>query len=121
MAKKAMENAPASAPMEVKAKIFSVNMAGNPRANLSLSLNDAFVINGAKLMESGDGELFVAMPAYRQANGKYQDVCYPLTTELREEINRAGINAYSQALGQLQGQNAAPFPEQAPPAMDGQV
>lgn len=121
MAKKAMENASTHAPMEVKAKIFNINLDGNPRATMSLSLNDAFVINGAKLMESGDGELFVAMPAYRQASGKYQDVCYPLTAELREGINRAGLNAYNQALGQLQGQNAAPFPAQAPPVMEAQV
>lgn len=113
MAKNIKAAAPTYEPLDVKAKIYSVNMEGNPRANMSVSLNDAFVINGVKLMESGDGELFAAMPSYRQSNGKYQDVCYPLSKELREEINRVANSAYQQAIGQLQGQNAAPFPEPA--------
>lgn len=114
MAKKTMESNPLNTePMTVKAKIYNVNMSGNPRANLSLSLNDAFVVNGVKLMERADGELFTAMPSYRQGNGKYQDICYPLTPELREEINQVAITAYNQALGQLQEQNTPPFPEPA--------
>ena len=119
MAKSMKENT--AAPMEVKAKISHINPEGNPKATLSLSLNDSFVIRGAKLMESGNGELFTVMPSYRQASGKYQDVCYPLAQELRDEINRVTVNAYNQALEQLQGQNAAPFPEAPPPTMDAQV
>ena len=78
MVRKTMENNPPVAElMTVKAKIYNVNMTGNPRANLSLSLNDSFVVNGVKLMERSDGELFTAMPSYRQSSGKYQDICYP--------------------------------------------
>lgn len=113
MAKNTKEMAPFNPNMEVKAKIYSLNLEGNPRANLSLSLNDAFVVNGVKLMEKADGDLYAAMPSYKQSTGKYQDVCYPLAAELREEINRVANSAYQQAIGQLQGQNAAPFPEQA--------
>lgn len=102
-------------PMKVDVKISSIRPEGNVRAYASINLNDCFAIRNVKVVDSSKG-LFIAMPSYKAGNGEYKDICFPITKELREQLNNAVIDAYKQALTQSQQQKAADSPpfEQAP-------
>lgn len=110
-------------PMKVDVKISSIRPEGSIRAYASVNLNDCFAIRNVKVMDSTKG-LFIAMPSYKAGTGEYKDICFPVTKEFREQLNRAVIDAYQQALTQSQNPNqqkaadASPF-EQAPEQRSG--
>lgn len=91
-------------PMKVAVKIGSIRPEGNIRAYASINLNDCFAIRNVKVVDSSKG-LFVAMPSYKSGNGKYKDICFPVTKEFWELLNHAVIDAYHQSLAQSPGQN----------------
>lgn len=82
--------------MELKANVNLYTKPGNLKAFASLSIDEAFVIRNLTVRESENG-LFVSMPSYKQG-GEYKDVCYPLSKELRDEINKVVIDEYKQEL-----------------------
>ncbi|MCR5338865.1 MAG: SpoVG family protein [Lachnospiraceae bacterium] len=63
-------------------------------ASGSLTLDKSFSVLGIKVMKSKEGNLFVAFPSYRAANGDYKDVCFPITKDLREDITLAVLTEY---------------------------
>lgn len=89
--------------MKVDVKIGSIYPEGNIRAYASVNLNDCFAIRNVKIIDSSKG-LFIAMPSYKAGN-EYKDICFPVTKEFREQLNKAVIDAYHQALIQSQNQN----------------
>jgi stage V sporulation protein G len=91
-------------PIKVDVKISSIRSEGNIRALASVNLNECFAIRNVKVMDSTKG-LFIAMPSYKAGNGEYKDICFPVTKDFREQLNKAVIDAYHQALTQSQAQN----------------
>lgn len=69
--------------------------------------DDCFIVNNVNILQ-GKENLFVAMPSYKtkqvDKNGKaiYQDVCYPVTKEFREELYAEIVNQYEKAKEQKQ-------------------
>ena len=63
------------------------------RAMATLVVNDEFAIHGIRVIEGKNGE-FVQMPQKRDNNGNYNDIIYPVTAELREQINNAVLERY---------------------------
>lgn len=66
---------------------------GNIRAYANVVLDEVFKITNIAIIESQEkGQLFVSMPRYRtklvDENNRpvYQDICYPVTKEFREEL-----------------------------------
>lgn len=63
----------------------------NIRGLARIYLEDCFVINNVSLLQGKNG-LFVAMPSYKtkqtdeQGKSIYQDICFPVTKEFREEL-----------------------------------
>ncbi len=98
--------------MKYDVRISNLRADGAIKAYASVNLNGEFAITGVKIMEGSKGT-FVAMPSYK-SNGEYKDVCFPITKEARAEFNDAVIDAYEQALTQLQGkaQKQADMPTQ---------
>lgn len=86
--------------MEFKANVNLYTKPGNLKAFASLSIDEAFVIRSLTVRESENG-LFVSMPSYKQG-GEYRDVCFPLSKELRDEINKVVIDEYKQELVNFQ-------------------
>lgn len=75
---------------EFKAKKGKAN---NLKAFASITLNEAFVVTGLKILEGKKG-LFVTMPQTSGKDNEYFDVAFPLSKELREEITDAVIAEY---------------------------
>lgn len=66
----------------------------------SISIDDKFAVSGIRVVNSENG-LFAAMPQTRDNKGDYRDVCFPVTAELRQQINDAVLNEYANALDTL--------------------
>ena len=81
---------------------------GNIKALASITLDDAFIVSGLKVTDGNKG-LFVQMPSQKgtdkDGNVKYYDTAFPLSKELRGEINSVVLDAYQGKLNELQ-QNA---------------
>jgi stage V sporulation protein G len=66
---------------------------GNTLAFASIAIDDLAAIRGIRVVNSVNG-LFVAMPQSKDNNGQYHDIAFPLTSELRKEINSAVLDEY---------------------------
>lgn len=74
----------------------------------SIVLDNSFSVGNVSVVEGKKG-LFVAMPSYKAGNSRYRDVCFPITKEFREKVNRAVLETYQQAKEQAmqEGQERA--------------
>ncbi len=71
----------------------------------SIVIQDSFVVHDLRVV-NGDKGLFVAMPSRKLPNGDFRDICHPINTDARNEIQRAvldqfavegGVDAFSHA------------------------
>lgn len=67
------------------------------KAVSSLVIDDCFVVKNVRVVEGKNG-LFVSMPSRRNADGKYSDICFPIVSEVREQIEKIVLEAYQEAL-----------------------
>lgn len=78
---------------------------GNKLANASIILDDAFVVRNLSVMNGSKG-IFVSFPSQRgldkDGNEKYYDTAFPLSADLRSEINNVVLDAYFEKLNELQ-------------------
>lgn len=63
------------------------------KAYVTFVINDNFAIHDARIIEGNNG-LFVAMPS-RKTNTGFKDICHPITSELRQEIEYLIIKEYN--------------------------
>ena len=63
----------------------------------SITLDDAFVIRGLKIIEGASGP-FIAMPSRKRRDGTFQDIAHPINMETREWMEGLIIAAYKQEL-----------------------
>ena len=85
----------------ISVKITSVFETGAVKAKANAVLG-RFGVRGIKLGEGKSG-LFVAMPSYKSAKGKYIDIFFPMDKEAKEELAGAVLRAYAEK----QAENAA--------------
>ncbi len=67
----------------------------------SITLDDAFVVRGLKIIEGASGP-FVAMPSRKRKDGTFQDIAHPINMETREWMEHQVIAAYKQELQQAE-------------------
>jgi len=63
----------------------------------SITLDDAFVIRGLKIIEGATGP-FVAMPSRKRKDGTFQDIAHPINMSTREWMEAQVIRAYKEEL-----------------------
>ena len=59
----------------------------------SITLDNAFVIRGLKIIEGASG-LFIAMPSRKRKDGTFQDIAHPINMATREWMENQVIAAY---------------------------
>lgn len=74
--------------MTVDAKIVFRPDDGVVIAVANIVLDGVFVIRGVRLVDGKKGS-FVSFPACKNKEDKYVDICYPITADLREDIQVA--------------------------------
>ena len=62
-------------------------------ATASVTLGGCFAVQGIQVREGKNG-VFVSMPQRKDAKGRYHDVCFPTTAEMRRAINAAVLGEY---------------------------
>lgn len=59
----------------------------------SITLDNAFVIRGLKIIEGATG-LFIAMPSRKRKDGTFQDIAHPINMATRQWMENQVIAAY---------------------------
>jgi len=62
----------------------------------SVTINDIVGINGIRVV-NGEKGLFAAMPQTKDSNGEFRDIAFPVTKELRLQLNKAILDEYAAA------------------------
>jgi stage V sporulation protein G len=78
-------------------RIRKINQEGKMKAIVSITLNNQFVVHDVRVIEGNNG-LFVAMPSKRTPDGEFKDIAHPITSETREIIQTAVLEAYNAEL-----------------------
>ena len=85
------------------------------RAIASVKVLDAVYLTGLRVIEGKHG-LFVSMPNRKTNGGEYQDIYFPASKEMRNELTRVILESYEK-----QAANPSPRPaaSAAEPALAG--
>lgn len=67
---------------------------GSVVAFASVTINDIFAVNNIRVVDSKK-RLFVTMPQVKDNKGEYRDICFPVTADLRKQLNEAILGAYA--------------------------
>jgi stage V sporulation protein G len=90
-------------PMKLDVSVRPIEPKGNLVGFVSLKINDSFVIDDFKVLQSDKG-LFVGMPSKPDKSRKtgYRDTARPITKEFLAELTEAVTTAYHEAIEKLQ-------------------
>ncbi|KXS49743.1 MAG: stage V sporulation protein G [Halanaerobium sp.] len=79
-------------------RVFPVNINGSlVKAYATVTFDDAFVIREMRVVEGKNGT-FLSMPARRKRNGNYQDICFPISTKLRDLMENEVLEKFNELL-----------------------
>lgn len=74
-------------------RVRILNTQTRLKAVSSITIDNQFAIHDIRIIESEDG-LFLAMPSRKAPNGKFFDICHPINSESRKEIEDAIFEEY---------------------------
>ena len=85
----------------------------------SVTINDMVAINGIQVIDGKNG-LFAQMPQTK-VNGEYKDIAFPVTKDLRLQLNKAIVDTYVAEKNSVkeqikEGQTAKDAPAKEAPA-----
>ena len=117
---------PAIPAMKIDVRITSTrNHYGDPtRALATVTLNDAFVIKGFRVVK-GENGLFCSMPARRLRNGEFSEICNPITADFSRQLSASVLGEYQVHLAQQMSESQEvphvidPVQEQEPQGYEG--
>lgn len=76
-------------------RIYRVEGTGNLRAYAAVTLDDAYVIHGLRVLE-GEAGFWVGMPASKNKRGEFKDIFHPITREARDILVKTVISRYEE-------------------------
>lgn len=74
-------------------RIRKIDDEGKMKAVASVTFDGEFVVHDIKVIDGRNG-LFIAMPSKKMGEGDFRDIAHPLTSETRNKIKEAILNAY---------------------------
>lgn len=83
--------------MSVEAKVYPSKSEGKILAYASVTLGGCFAVNNIRIMDGQKG-IFLAMPDRQYSLGKFRDVCFPVTAEMREALQSAVMGEYQRVM-----------------------
>ncbi|MFW5961865.1 MAG: SpoVG family protein [bacterium] len=79
-------------------RVFPVQINGSMvKAYATVTFDDSFVVRDLRVIEGKNG-VFLSMPARRKRNGDYQDVCFPISTKLRDLMENEVLEKFDEML-----------------------
>jgi stage V sporulation protein G len=73
----------------------------------SITLDNAFVIRGLKIIEGASG-LFIAMPSRKRKDGTFQDIAHPINMDTRKWMENQVIAAYRREMQRVESGELPP-------------
>ena len=96
--------------IDVRVRLNDYAGSSNILATASANIGKAFAVHGIKVMDSKK-RIFVSMPqsSYTNAEGetKYREVFHPISSEARQELYDAVMNAYEEKLAEVESEDEA--------------
>ena len=86
--------------MKVEVRITRIVAGKKLKAYASALLDNCFLVKGIKVVDGSNGR-FAAMPSRRTKKGEYEDTCFPITQELRAEIERQALDEYDRIVDEM--------------------
>lgn len=68
---------------------------GKMKAVVSVTFEDVLVVHDIKIIEGQKG-LFIAMPSRKIGESDYIDIAHPITTKMRDTLEKAIFSAYEE-------------------------
>ena len=91
--------------MKVTSKVYLTKKEmGNLKAFASITIEDKIVITGLKVIDGKNG-LFINFPHYKDSNGDYKDIAYPLNKDIRNNLTKLVLNEYNKLLQEQSDNN----------------
>ena len=81
------------------ARIHKLDGAGETKAFVDISVADAFVIKGLRIVQGTQG-LFVAMPREYGKDGKWHNTVIPLRRDVKDQIEKVVMEMYEDLPGE---------------------
>jgi stage V sporulation protein G len=83
--------------METKIQVTRICRLDNSKtkAFVDILINEVLLIKGLKILNGRNG-LFITMPQYKAHNGRFYDVVFPLTKEIREYISSVILDTFNE-------------------------
>lgn len=78
-------------------RIRKMTKEGNMKAVASVTIDNELAIHDIKIIE-GENGLFIAMPSRKTTDGQYRDIAHPISSEAREVLQSAILEAYEKVL-----------------------
>lgn len=78
-------------------RVRKITKEGKMKAVVSITLDDEFVVHDIKVIE-GEKGLFIAMPSKKSADGEHRDIAHPISSSVRERIQRTILESYQSAM-----------------------
>lgn len=84
--------------MKGTVKIFITGKEqGKTKAFASLTIEDSICITGLKVVDGKSG-LFVSFPQYKNNEGEYKDIVFPITNEFRKKLTKLVLSEYERVI-----------------------
>ena len=80
---------------------------GPMRAIASVTFDGAFAVHDIKVI-SASGKNFIVMPSRKNPDGTSRDVCHPIISDFREEIEEKVMEAYNIAIAAAEAESVLP-------------
>ncbi len=81
----------------ISVKVYPVKEPGKLLAFASASLGGIFAVSNIRIYNSDKGP-FVSMPSTKGKDGRYHDICFPTTKEMREALHSAVLGTYQKEM-----------------------
>ena len=91
------KNSTAGLDLKLDANVRLIPPTNNLLAFASVKIADCFVVDNIKVV-AGEKGLFVDMPSAQDKNGKFHNICFPVTTLFHAKLEAAVLSGYAAAV-----------------------
>ena len=76
-------------------RLYRLGDEGALKAFCDITVGGRLVVTGVKVVEGKNG-LFVSMPRRQGADGKWRDTVFPISRDVRDDLNQTVMTAYKE-------------------------
>ena len=75
-------------------RLYRFDGDGKLKGFADVSVGGAFIVKGFRIVQGKNG-IFIGMPQQQGKDGRWYNVAYPVTKEMRQQISEIVLEAYS--------------------------